>query len=376
MCRQLSEAFYARVKRDTVLRPLFPGKSMKCAVNAFAAFLAQFLGGPIEDAQGRWWLSLRESHLRFKIGPRERQAWMSNMLESLEDLPVDEPVRLALRDLFERSSTYIVNTGQALGEPAAPEDASHDRIRREIAERWAEQRALDDLVAAVRDGDSRRALELAQSPALALRFSRDRAVFAHALGLMVAGGNDALLEYAERELLADPALARVRNRYGRTLLHDASAQKNLPMVELLLHLGADPNVGGHPLLYCVANECPLTGGGDVVRALVRAGARVDERSDSKQCTALHMAARRGNTEVAEALLDCGADINARDRAGVTPLERANNCRKAAVALLLISRGAEARLSPTYSRGSARAGKSAPTSSRTQRVSSQTPRPRT
>jgi hemoglobin len=62
VCRQLSEAFYARVKRDPVLRPLFPGKSMRCAMNAFAAFLAQFLGGPAEDAQARWWLSLRESH--------------------------------------------------------------------------------------------------------------------------------------------------------------------------------------------------------------------------------------------------------------------------------------------------------------------------
>jgi hemoglobin len=95
VCRQLSEAFYSRVKRDPVLRPLFPGKSMRCAVEAFAAFLAQFLGGPAGDAEERWWLSLRDSHLRFKIGPRERQAWMSNMLEALEDVPVDEPVRLA-----------------------------------------------------------------------------------------------------------------------------------------------------------------------------------------------------------------------------------------------------------------------------------------
>src|SRR6516162_10334577 len=125
VCRQLSETFYARVKRDPVLRPLFPGKSMRCAVEAFAAFLAQFLGGPADDAQERWWLSLRESHLRFKIGPREREAWMSNMLEALEDVPIDEPVRLALRDLFERSSAYIVNTGRAPGEPAASKDSSH-----------------------------------------------------------------------------------------------------------------------------------------------------------------------------------------------------------------------------------------------------------
>jgi ankyrin repeat protein len=56
-----------------------------------------------------------------------------------------------------------------------------------------------------------------------------------------------------------------------------------------------------------------------------------------------MAARRGNTEIAEALLECGADIHARDKTGDTPLQRAKNCRKAGVASLLISRGADARL---------------------------------
>ncbi len=360
VCRQLSEAFYSRVKRDPVLRPLFPGKSLRCAVDAFAAFLAQFLGGPAEHARERWWLSLRESHLRFKIGSRQRQAWMSNMVEALADVPVSEPVRLALRDLFERSSAYLVNTGQAMGEPDAPEHPSDDRIHSEIAQRWAEQRALDDLVAAIRYGNAGRALELTETPELKARFARDRAVFAHALGLMMGCGNDPVLEYAERELLADPALAGIRNRYGRTLLHDASAQANLRMVELLLRLGADPNDGppaGRTPLYCVANE-RLAGGGNVVLALVQAGAQVDTPVGAKRCTALHMAARRGNMEVAEALLDCGADINARDTAGVTPLQRAKNCRQAAVALLLASRGADARLPLSYRGGSARAGKGA------------------
>lgn len=341
-CRRLSEAFYGRVKRDPVLRPLFPGKSLRCAVNAFAAFLAQFLGGPAEDAQERWWLSLRESHLRFKIGPRERHAWMSHMVQALQDVPVDEPVRRALRDLFERSSAYIVNTGDGRGEAAAAENPPDDRIHREMAQRWAEQRALDDLLAAIRLGDAGRGLELAESPALRARFARDRAVFAHVLGLMMGCGNDDFLEYAEREVSADPALAGISGRYGRTLLHDASAWGNLRMVELLLRLGADPNAkstGGHAPLYCVANECQASGGGNIVRALVRAGAQVDARSDSKRCTALHMAARRGNTEVAEALLDCGADMNARDTAGDTPLRRAKKCRKAGVASLLVSGGA-------------------------------------
>jgi hypothetical protein len=200
---------------------------------------------------------LRESHLRFKIGPREREAWMTNMVKALEDVPFEVPVRLALRTLFERSSAYIVNAGQGGGEPAASENLSEDHIHREIAQRWGEQCALDDLVVAIRDGDGDRGLELTQSGALKARFARDRAVLAHALGLIMANGSrHALMEYAEREVRDDPALGHVHNRYGRTLLHDASAHGNVQFVELLLGLGADPNVkssGGHTPLYWQTN---------------------------------------------------------------------------------------------------------------------------
>jgi hemoglobin len=44
-CRKLSSAFNARVGRDPVLRPLFPGKTFTCAIEELAAFLVQFLGG-------------------------------------------------------------------------------------------------------------------------------------------------------------------------------------------------------------------------------------------------------------------------------------------------------------------------------------------
>jgi ankyrin repeat protein len=123
----------------------------------------------------------------------------------------------------------------------------------------------------------------------------------------------------------------------------------LPMVELLLRLGADPSAadgGGHTPLYSVANECVLAGSGDVVRALIPGGAKVDAHDGVKHCTALHMAARRGNVEVAEALLDCGADIESRDSLGETPLRRAVNCAKTGVAALLLSKGAD-----PHSRGS-------------------------
>jgi hemoglobin len=58
-CKRLRMEFYARVGKEPVLRPLFPGKSLRCATEEFAAFLIQFHE---EQTQYRWWLSLRESH--------------------------------------------------------------------------------------------------------------------------------------------------------------------------------------------------------------------------------------------------------------------------------------------------------------------------
>ena len=52
-----------------------------------------------------------------------------------------------------------------------------------------------------------------------------------------------------------------------------------------------------------------------------------------------MAARRGRVEIARALLECGAAINAVYRKGDMPLKRALNCRQDLVVQLLVERGA-------------------------------------
>jgi hemoglobin len=340
-CRELSTAFYARVKQDPILRPLFPGKSLKCAIEAFAAFLAQLLGGPSEDTQRRWWVSLRESHLRFKIGPQHRDAWMKNMIQALGDVPMDEDVRAALGQFFERSSAYLVNSGNA---PEVPDGSRHkDNLHRELSLLWNAQLALDEAVAAVRCGLADRAIALAESPALQTHFKGNRAVFAALLATMLSHGESRMLDYTRGKLLADPSLARECYYNGRTLLHAAAASGDLATVQLLLRLGADPKLvdsGGHTPLYCLANECKVPSGASVVRALIQAGAQVDACDGVKHCTALHIAARRGNKNVAAALLDCGAHIEALDTSGETPLRRAVNCNKTEVAELLLARGAD------------------------------------
>jgi hemoglobin len=338
--RNLAGAFYSRVNQDPLLRPLFPGKTLRCATEEFTAFLVQFFGGPSDggstnDAQRRWWLSLHESHARFKIGRKERAAWMKNMIQALDAAELEEPLRRALREFFERSSAYVVNSGPTPHPPNVP-------LHHDIEWRWDAQRALDESIAAIRKGETEQAISIAESDILRTRFEHDRSLLAGLLARMIRSRNPVLLSYVQERLSADPTL--VRERYAsRTLLHEAASQGDLPTVELLLRLGADPNattVGGHTPLYCLANEYQGSQGGSIVHALAQSGANIDANDGVKRCTPLHMAARRGNLEVAEALLDCGAQIDARDSLRDSPLRRAVNCEKPQVASLLLERGAD------------------------------------
>ena len=333
-CRKLSELFYARVAHDPILKPLFPAH-LRCAIEGFAAFLTQFLGGPCEYSERHWSPSLYETHLRFKIGQKERDAWMKNMSAALDDLKIEEPTRAALLSFFQQSSSYLVNASQQ--DVAKPEDP-------ELAERWNTQRLMEEAVATIRCGDANRTIALMESAAIRDYCNRNRAALVKMLAVMSGSSNSILIDYVHNRLTVDRALARDRYARGRTLLHAAAGAGSLPTVQFLLSLGADPNAtddAGHTPLYCVGNECGNAEGGAVVRALAQAGANVNTQGGIKQCSPLHMAARRGNAAVAEALLECGADIEARDSMGDSPLRRAVNCGKIDVAALLVAKGADA-----------------------------------
>jgi hemoglobin len=202
-CKRLSAEFYALVGNDPVLRPLFPGKSLRCATQEFAAFLIQFLGGDEEQTQDRWWLSLRESHARFRIGPTERSAWLGHMEATLEAAPLNERTRKALRQFFMHSSAYVV------GKDAAELDHG------ELAVRWGAQRVLDDTIAAIAAARDKDAIVLAR------RFASRPAVFVGLMARMLQSGRAELIHYVIDAVQGNPFLAAQRFS-GRALLHFAS----------------------------------------------------------------------------------------------------------------------------------------------------------
>jgi truncated hemoglobin YjbI len=320
---------------DPILRPFFPS-TFTCAIEEFSAFLVQFLGGEADAAQRRWWLSLRESHHRFAIGERERNAWLRAMTATLADesLIPDPRIRSELLAFFRHASAHVVNQGET--QAAEP-------IGGELAGLWKEQVALDEALSLVRSpGDSGRCIELLQSPSLQTRFARSPAVHASVVSLAATSGTAALREYAIDQLRANHSLVHESYKGRRTLLCDAAAAGDLALLELLLGLATVETAAAERALYSVGNECSARGAGRIIRVLVRrTPARINAAHGAKRCTALHMAARRGNVEVIAALLDEGADIEARDSLGDRPLRRAVNCNKVEAVKLLLTRGADA-----------------------------------
>src|SRR5215469_1241293 len=351
---RLASAFYAHVPQDPVLRPLYPPHITNCPQHALAAFLTQFVGGPYDYGDRRWFGSLRAAHQRFAIGPQERAAWLAAMFQAIDDIQIQEPARSALRWVFIQVSAYLINQPQAPANasalPAVPQQAEQQEpegshLQQDMAFRWEAHQMLEQVIVAIHHREADQVLRLLESSVLQDHFRRERTAWLNPLALLSKSRQPVLFDYVERQLNRDPALVAERYMGDRTLLHEIAGQGNDRIVAALLRLGADPNASdgyGQTPLYWVSNAYPYDGAARaaVVAALVQAGANVNARERVKGCSALHMAARRGNVLVAQALLRCGADIEARDKYGGTPLHRAVKCRQVEMVAFLLASGAD------------------------------------
>ena len=103
-----------------------------------------------------------------------------------------------------------------------------------------------------------------------------------------------------------------------TVLHDAASEGRLTIAEILLDAGANVNVrnkDGETPLYWAAKK----GRTDLARLLLERKADPNLQESIKQRTPLHEAAFRGYQEITELLVANGANINAHDKAGKSPL---------------------------------------------------------
>jgi truncated hemoglobin YjbI len=393
---RLIAEFYARVDNDPVIRPLY-GKTLTCAIHGLTHFMIRWLGGPpVYDLDRTW---LRRRHAPFAIDARARDAWLANMKAAVREARIPEPEASVLLAHLEFGARLLVNTGNVPRWTPGP--AADGRFDRGLAERWNRMAEIEELFDAIARGDlaalesllpkrlvphvelmchvlvktldplgrkgrrfgrstkrgnplevvelllARRDLDV--EPAAGDHLARFRYLqatmqaYAHVSAIVDASPplQAALREVTRDRFLTeverDPSAALLVGLRGQTLLHEAAMAGDAELAAALIRAGADPDAKepeGHTPLYRAST-------GEVARVLLAAGASADVTSGPTRGTPLHQAARRGSRAVAAALLDHGANIEARDAKGETPLRRAVNCRQAAVVRELVRRGADA-----------------------------------
>jgi truncated hemoglobin YjbI/ankyrin repeat protein len=392
---QLVAAFYARVDTDPVIRPLY-GKTLNCAIHALTTFMTTWLGGrPVYDLRGA---RLRRRHRPFPIDARARDAWLTNMKGAVRDVGIPPAEAALLLAHLEFGARALVNRDAT--PETAPSPVGNDRFDARMAEQWNRMAEAENLFDAVSRGDlalMRSMLPLRLVPHAELmrhaladwldpmgrsdrRYGRrpkqvkpldviedllahgdldcdpeagnDLARFCHLQAMLEAYarvsqmiGPDSPIHAALRratrdrfisKLERDPSCVRLLGLRGQTLLHEAAMFGQADLAAALIRSGADPDAReteGHTPLYRAS-----TGG--VARVLLAASATADVTSGPTRGTPLHQAARRGNVSVAQALLDHGAHIEARDARKETPLRRAVNCRQIEIVRLLVRHGAD------------------------------------
>ncbi len=392
---RLVAVFYARVDSDPVIRSLY-GKTLSCAIHALTAFMTTWLGGPpVYDLRGA---RLRRRHVPFAIDVRARDAWLANMKAAVQEVEIPAAEAALLVAHLEFGARAIMNTGERPEEVPCP--VRTDQFDARLAEQWTRMAEAENLFDAVSRGDlalmhsmlPMRLVPHAELMSHALaewldptgradrRFGRrpkqvkplaviesllahrdldcdpdegdDLGRFRHLqamietyVGASRMIGPDSpihtILQAATRdrfisEVERDLSCVRRLGLRGQTLLHDAALVGEAELAAVLIRSGADPDAReaeGHTPLYRASTA-------DVARVLLAAGATVDIASGPTCGTALHQAARRGNVSVAQAMLDHGATIDARDVKGQTPLRRAVNCRQLEIVRLLVQHGAD------------------------------------
>ncbi len=107
--RRLVARFYAGVRADPVLRPLYPEEDLADAEVRLRMFLMQYWGGPRTYSEQRGHPRLRMRHAPFAIGPAERDAWLRNMRAAVDSLELAPDADALLWNYLESAAHSLVN---------------------------------------------------------------------------------------------------------------------------------------------------------------------------------------------------------------------------------------------------------------------------
>jgi hemoglobin len=107
---RLVGAFYDRVAEDDVLLPLYSdAPDLSGARERLTLFLAQYWGGPATYSERRGHPQLRMRHLRFHVGPLERDRWLTHMAAAVAEVCDDPAIARELMAYFTPTAEHLRN---------------------------------------------------------------------------------------------------------------------------------------------------------------------------------------------------------------------------------------------------------------------------
>ena len=110
--RALVAHFYAGVREDPVLRPMYPADDWDGAETRLRMFLEQYWGGPRTYSEVRGHPRLRARHADFHIDRRAHDAWLKNMRAALDDVALAPEADRMLWDYLVTAADMLINAAE------------------------------------------------------------------------------------------------------------------------------------------------------------------------------------------------------------------------------------------------------------------------
>lgn len=107
--RAMVAAFYAEVRNDDVIGPLYPQDDWAGAEKRLADFLVYRLGGPQTYLEERGHPRLRMRHMPFSIGLSEMDRWLEIMGRAMRTAEIPDDVAPVLASFFAQVADQMRN---------------------------------------------------------------------------------------------------------------------------------------------------------------------------------------------------------------------------------------------------------------------------
>ena len=106
---ELISHFYGRVATSEILMTMYPKDDLHEAANRLKMFLEQYWGGPTTYSEVRGHPRLRMRHAGFHINMAARDAWLNAMNASIDEMKMDEILRVELKSYVLMAANSMIN---------------------------------------------------------------------------------------------------------------------------------------------------------------------------------------------------------------------------------------------------------------------------